>query len=303
MSTPSSLPAWAAEIASLYESHAASQFVLHGNVHDSLLLPGIGEPRLGKLDEYVLEVLIPQFEVVLTYDLGGGLRVVRGQQTFAAWPSAPTQGSAMPRAPREAIDLLTHYARYASNVRRANGASTRIAFLLRDAHLAIPSLQGGLNYDLNAIALQVKTWANETLLIEHPFATFLFTENLNDLHPLISRDPRSANIRVPLPPPAQLAETFRRLAPAGLSTDFTAYMGTRACRYVNKTLALAGAMAFTGIVNCFAIVVTLAFINAITVYVVHNTVRRTVCGFVSRAADHACRRQCQCCTGCQCGTF
>ena len=213
MSTPSSLPAWAAEIASLYESHAASQFVLHGNVHDSLLLPGIGEPRLGKLDEYVLEVLIPQFEVVLTYDLGGGLRVVRGQQTFAAWPSAPTQGSAMPRAPREAIDLLTHYARYASNVRRANGASTRIAFLLRDAHLAIPSLQGGLNYDLNAIALQVKTWANETLLIEHPFATFLFTENLNDLHPLISRDPRSANIRVPLPPPAQLAETFRRLAP------------------------------------------------------------------------------------------
>lgn len=174
VSTPSSLPAWAAEIASLYESHAASQFVLHGNVHDSLMLPGIGEPRLGKLEEYMLEVLIPQFEVVLTYDLGGGLRVVRGQQTFAAWPSAPTQGSAMPRAPREAIDLLTHYARYASNVRRANGASTRIAFLLRDAHLAIPSLQGGLNYDLNAIALQVKTWANETLLIEHPFATPVF---------------------------------------------------------------------------------------------------------------------------------
>ena len=102
MSTPSTLPAWAAEITALYESHAASQFVLHGNVHDSLLLPGIGEPRLGKLDEYVLEALIPQFEVVLTYDLGGGLRVVRGQQTFAAWPSAPTQGSAMPRAPREA---------------------------------------------------------------------------------------------------------------------------------------------------------------------------------------------------------
>ncbi len=213
MSTPSSLPPWAAEIASLYESHSASQFVLHGNVQDSLLLPGMGDPRLGKLDEYVLDVLIPQFEVVLTYDLGGGLRVVRGQPLFAAWPSAPSQGAAMPRAPREAIDLLTHYARYASNVRRANGAATRIAFVLRDAHLAIPALQGGLNYDLNAMALQVKTWASETLLTEHPFATFLFTENLNDLHPLISRDPRSANIRVPLPPPAQLAETFRRLAP------------------------------------------------------------------------------------------
>jgi hypothetical protein len=209
----STLPPWAVEIASLYESHAASQFILHGNVQDSLLLPGIGEPRLGKLDEYVLDVLIPQFEVVLTYDLGGGLRVVRGQPLFAAWPSAPSQGSAMPRAPREAIDLLTHYARYASNVRRANGAATRIAFLLRDAHLAIPSLQGGLNYDLNAMALQVKTWASETLLTEHPFATFLLTENLNDLHPLLSRDPRSANVRIPLPPPSQLAATFQRLAP------------------------------------------------------------------------------------------
>ena len=173
----------------------------------------MGEPRLGKLDEYVMDVLIPQFEVVLTYDLGGGLRVARGASLFAAWPSAPAQAAAMPRAPREAIDLLTHYARYASNVRRANGAATRIAFVLRDAHLAIPSLQGGLNYDLNAMALQVKNWASETLLIEHPFASFLFTENLNDLHPLISRDPRSANIRLPLPPPSQLAETFRRFTP------------------------------------------------------------------------------------------
>lgn len=214
LSTPlHSLPPWAAEIASLYESHAASQFILHGNVQDSLLLPGIGETRLGKLEDYVLEVLIPQFDVVLGYDLGGGLRVLRGQATFAAWPSAPAQAGAMPRAPREAIDLLTHYARYVSNVRRTQGATFRIAFLLRDAHLAIPALQGGLNYDLNAMALQVKTWASETLLIEHPFATFLFTENLNDLHPLISRDPRSANIRLPLPPPSQLAETFRRLAP------------------------------------------------------------------------------------------
>ncbi|MES2709190.1 MAG: ATP-binding protein [Verrucomicrobiota bacterium] len=210
---PSALPAWAGEIAALYESHAASQFVLHGNVQDSLLLPGTGDPRLGKLDEYVLEVLIPQFEVVLTYDLGGGLRVARGQQSFASWPSAPAQAHLMPRAPREAIDLLTHYARYVSNVRRAGGATVRIAFILRDAHLAIPALPGGLNYDLNAMALQVKTWASETLLTEHPFATFLFTENLNDLHPLIARDPRSFNIRVPLPPPSMLEETFRRLAP------------------------------------------------------------------------------------------
>lgn len=230
------LPPWAGEITSLYESHAANQFILFGNVQDSLLLPGTGDPRLGKLDEFVQEVLIPQFQVVLTYDLGGGLRVLRGQPVFSAWPSAPTQAQAMPRAPREAIDLLTHYGRYVSNVRRAGGATIRIAFILRDAHLAIPALPGGLNYDLNAMALQVKTWASEILLTEHPFATFLFTENLNDLHPLIARDPRSANVRVPLPTPAMLTEMFRRMAPR-----FPVSLGPWQDRWETPAAQLAGA--------------------------------------------------------------
>ena len=89
LSTPTpSLPPWAAEIASLYESHAASQFILHGNVQDSLLLPGMGEPRLGKLDEFVLEVLIPQFEVVLAYDLGRGLASVKPATSGSSTPSS-----------------------------------------------------------------------------------------------------------------------------------------------------------------------------------------------------------------------
>ncbi len=210
MSVSSPLPPWAAGVASLYQSHAASQFILHGNVQDALLLPGPDQPHLATLEDYLLAVLIPQFEVVLTYDLGGGLRIARGASRFAAWPSAP---SSLPRAPREAIDLLTHYARYTANLRRAGGPNTGVAFLLRDAQLALPALPGGLNYDLNALALQVKAWASEPLLTAHPFATFLLSENLNDLHPLIARDPRSSKIRIPLPSPAELAQAFRHLAP------------------------------------------------------------------------------------------
>ena len=167
MSVSSPLPPWAAGVASLYQSHAASQFILHGNVQDALLLPGPDQPHLATLEDYLLAVLIPQFEVVLTYDLGGGLRIARGASRFAAWPSAP---SSLPRAPREAIDLLTHYARYTANLRRAGGPNTGVAFLLRDAQLALPALPGGLNYDLNALALQVKAWASDPRRTAHPCA-------------------------------------------------------------------------------------------------------------------------------------
>ena len=211
----SALPSWATELISLYESHAANQFILHGNVNDLLPIPTgtNGDSRLGNLDDFLLEVMLQKFDVVLSYDLGNGLRVLKGQKQFATWPSAP-QGSAMPRVPREAVDLLTHYIRYSSNLRRVKAdSSLRIAYILKDASLAIPSMQGGLSYDLSATAMLVKAWASESLITEHPFASFLVTENLNDLHPLLSRDTRSANIRVPLPSPAELQSVFQTLLP------------------------------------------------------------------------------------------
>lgn len=213
MPAPSkNLPPWAVELISLYESHAANQFILHGNIQDLLAIPTgtNGDFRLGSLEEFLLETMLPGFDIVLSYDLGNGLRVVKGQKQFASWPSSP-QGQAMPRVPREAIDLMTHFIRYSSNLRRVKGEAYRIAFILGNASLALPSIQTGLSYDLNATALQVKAWASETLITEHPFATFLITENLNDMHTLLSRDSRSANIKVPLPSPDELKKVFQTL--------------------------------------------------------------------------------------------
>ncbi|MFN5962110.1 MAG: ATP-binding protein [Verrucomicrobiota bacterium] len=205
-------PAWASDIASQYESHAASQFVLHGNVADLFVLPDNGGVKLVGLEDYLLETLLTAFDVVLTYDLGNGLRVVRGQKAFSQWPSYGA-GQALPRVPREAVDVLTHYARFLSNLRRVKGESVKAAFILREAALSMPATQGGVNNDLNAMALLVKAWASETALTDHPLATFLITENLNDLHPLVANDPRSGNVRIPLPAPEELETVFRALAP------------------------------------------------------------------------------------------
>ena len=74
------LPAWAREVTDLYESGASAQFILHGNVSDSVLIPGAENSlRIGSLDAYIREVLLARFDVVLSYDLGNGIRVERAK--------------------------------------------------------------------------------------------------------------------------------------------------------------------------------------------------------------------------------
>ncbi|MEZ5330022.1 MAG: ATP-binding protein [Verrucomicrobiales bacterium] len=201
-------PKWSRELIALYESGATNQFVLHGNVNDRMLVPSKSGDALGSLDDFLSEVLLQSFEVVLTYDLGNGLRVAKGGTTFAKWPSF-SDSKALPRNPREAVDTITHYLRYCANVRRLSNQHISVACVIRAAHLAIPSLPGGLNYDLNAMALLVREWASETVLAEHQLATFLVTENLNDLNPLIVNHPKTAHIRIPLPTLESLPDAFQ----------------------------------------------------------------------------------------------
>ncbi|MFT4550268.1 MAG: hypothetical protein ACI9MB_004245, partial [Verrucomicrobiales bacterium] len=207
------LPDWSRELVDLYESNATTQFILHGNVNDRLLLAGSdGSAKLGSLADFLEESLLPSFDVILSYDLGNGLRVERGGDFFGQWPTFKERGS-MPRKPREAIELMTRFLRYCGNLKRLKKANPQVAIIIKAAHLVIPSLQGGLNYDLNAMALLVRDWASETLISEVNHATFLISENLNDLHPLIVTDPRTHSIQVPLPSAHELEQAMRAMLP------------------------------------------------------------------------------------------
>jgi hypothetical protein len=70
-----------------------------------------------------------------------------------------------------------------------------------------------LDYDLNALASLIRDWSNDSLLSGHALATFLLTENLNDLHPLIVNNPRIAQIKIDLPTSGELLDGFRVMAP------------------------------------------------------------------------------------------
>src|SRR6516164_3950990 len=87
------LPAWAQEAIQLYESNAANQFILYGNVYDALLVPSSKTTTIGTLTDFLLQVLLPRFDVALSYDLGNGIRVERGGEIFSKWPQVQQDSS------------------------------------------------------------------------------------------------------------------------------------------------------------------------------------------------------------------
>ena len=215
MSTPpkSGLPPWASEVIDLYESGACSQFILHGNVDDRILLPNpSGAPKIVSLEAFLRERLLVRFDVVISYDLGNGIRVEKGGDRFAEWPPAAKEAT-LPKVPREAIIVLTHYLRFCANIARIKPEkATRVAVIVRNAGLIVPPSAGGANYELSAIASQLREWAADSTIAEQHCATFLLTENLNDLHPLVARNPQASCIQLPLPQQADLLPALEHLA-------------------------------------------------------------------------------------------
>lgn len=214
MSTPAPLhlPGWAREIIDLYESGASSQFLLHGNTGDRFLLPSPdGSARTATLHEFLRDRLLANFDVVLRYDLGNGIRVEKGGDRFAEWPAG--KEAILPKTPREAIHVLTHYLRFCANVSQIKPQkATRVAMIVMNADLIAPPSPGGANYELSAIASQLREWASDPAISRHHCATFLLTENLSDLHPLVSRNPQTAPVTVPLPQQDELLPVLSHLA-------------------------------------------------------------------------------------------
>ena len=201
------LPSWAKEAIQLYESNAASQFIIYGNVNDQMLVPAGPATHLGTLTEFLCAVLLPSFDIVLSYDLGNGIRVEKGGEIFAKWPSLQRDAT-LPNAPRSAVERLTHYLRYVANLAQLKRERLQVACIIKSADLLAPAVQGGFDYDLNALASLIRDWASEALLTSHAIASFLITENLNDLHPLIVNNPRAARIKIALPTPGELTEVL-----------------------------------------------------------------------------------------------
>lgn len=219
------LPPWAAKLAALYASHSSNQFLLYGNVNDRFVLP-VGEQRsLGSLYEFLTRVMMPHFDIILSYDLGNGIRVERGGELLAKWP-AMKDAPELPKEPRRAIEFLTRLFRYSANVARLGHHAQKVGFYMKAAHLVVPALPGSLNYDLNALALLMRDWASDDALARHSLVTWLVADNVNDVHSLLVNNPRAATVEIPLPSVDELSQAITLLAPehpiavADFASDF-----------------------------------------------------------------------------------
>jgi hypothetical protein len=232
------LPSWAREVVARYESGSAGCFVLHGNINDRLLLPEGGRKKLGRLHDFLLEALLPRFDVVLSYELGFGLKVERGGEIFAEWPTAKDKPD-FPTRPLDAVRFLTQYFIYGRNLKAVTGKSPRVAVIIRQAHLLAPAIPNALNYDLNALASLMRSWAADVQLQDHGQAAFLVSDHLHNLHPLISGNPRTSAVQVPLPEVGELEQALRVLAedcPVALQ-NFREDLGEPAKRLTGATLS------------------------------------------------------------------
>jgi hypothetical protein len=206
------MPDWAERLIDLYESETTNQFILYGNVNDRFVLPSGDACKLGSLYDFLRDVLMPRFEVQLSYDLGNGIRVERGGEIFSQWPGLK-ESPEMPRAPRQAIEFLTRYFRYSANLSRLGQKQPRVGFVMKAAHLVAPALPGALNYDLNALALLIRDWATDDLLSRHQLVSWLVADNLNDLHPLLVNNGRTTAMEIPLPSTDDLHSALELIAP------------------------------------------------------------------------------------------
>lgn len=208
---PSSLPQWAERLVTLYESQASNQFLLYGNVNDRFVLPLTDGHCLGSIYDFLRRVMMPRFDVVLSYDLGNGIRVDKGGDILAKWPGMK-ETPEMPRAPRQAIEWLTRYFRFASNIARLGQEAPQIGFTMKAAHLVVPATQASPNYELSALALLMRDWASDELA-QHALVTWLIADNRADVHPLLVNNPRTSAIEVPLPTAGELHDAIEIVRP------------------------------------------------------------------------------------------
>ena len=198
MPAPSSAPAWATELALAYESGAASQFVLFGNVHDRV---AVGE-RLVNLADFLENTLLKSFGVVLTYDLGNGLSIERGGELVDKWQGSELKK--MAREPLPAVQWIGRYLRYLGNLRALgnNEKTPNVAVILRGVDHIAPA--DGQGFEHGSITSQLRAWAADSPFSELPFTSLLIADNLNDVEPQIASAAHTTRMRVPLPDAAAL---------------------------------------------------------------------------------------------------
>lgn len=207
------LPAWAEQMRDLFRSGSVAQFLIHGNIFDFVPAPEPSGRRLLSLKAFLETVMFENYDVVLEYDRGRGIRLIKGGEDWGDWMAQVLGNEAstvQTREPGVALELIDRYLLRTLNlqaVRGRDGSPRKIAVIIDFAEFVVPRgdpIQ--LTGPFSANVVKVLGWANDPAILQSNIVTILLTERLHDLNPLVIENPHVATLKIPLPSEPEMAD-------------------------------------------------------------------------------------------------
>lgn len=202
----------------IFRSETVSQYILYGNINDFVMHKEDDATSVFTLKEYLFSVMFAQFDVILGYDRGQGIQVLKGEThffdylrvidqyhgtKFTAIPSpdgdikkALSRTNLLPGNPLAALELIERFVNGTLNKGAARIGS--VALIIDYAHLIAPKGESVyMSGDLGSQMIKLLNWAEDTSV--KGFVSCLLTENLLDLNDLISGSSYNAKLRISYP--------------------------------------------------------------------------------------------------------
>ena len=215
------LPDWAEQMRELFRSGSVAQFLIHGNIFDVVGVEDQSGRRLLSLKAFLETVMFEGYDVVLEYDRGRGIRLIKGGEDWGDWLNqilGSEVSKVQTREPGVALELIDRYLLRTLNLQAVRGrpssevAPQKIAVIIDFAEFVVPRgdpIQ--LSGPFSANVVKVLGWANDPAILHSNIVTVLLTEGLHDLNPLVVENPHVATLKVPLPSEAEMLEYLKTL--------------------------------------------------------------------------------------------
>lgn len=176
------IPFWADELRRRYLRGEASQFILHGNVHDVILHEG----ELYGLADYVTKVFLPPSrDVIIRYNISTGARFVKREgdvRNLEQLMLVKDRDQALPQLEQTLI------------------VTNRVAVVIDYAEMLAPA--GDPNFFSESDRKSVITlhrWSVSRAIERSDNLVLLITENLSELNGKLVSNPSAVTIEVPIP--------------------------------------------------------------------------------------------------------
>ncbi len=176
------LPPWAEDLRRRYLRNEAVLFVLHGNVHDLVLVDGALKP----LTEFLTDVFWKDVrDTIAVYNLATGVRFAKKAK------EAEAQAELMREAPRE---------KALAGLERLLVTSRKVGVVVEYAETIAPAGDPSFQGDLDrASIVTLHRWSFLPQIEKQDNVVLLVAENLAELSPKLVSNPKVAVVDVPMP--------------------------------------------------------------------------------------------------------